>query len=62
MSGKILMRLDYDDQLDGAIEKVNDALSIYNLKFEYSTGGDGFVMYELKEIGICEEIDENLLT
>jgi hypothetical protein len=49
---KVTMRVDYDDQLDDLVEKVNTTLIKCGspLRFEYKDGGDGYVIYELKEV------------
>jgi hypothetical protein len=42
------LRIEYDDQPDGVIDKVNAALKPLGLSFEYGDGGDGFVAYQLR--------------
>lgn len=66
MSGRIIMKVDNNECQDLVIEKVNDALSIYDLKFElvkqeidgsnvpYQTT----FIYELKEIEISADPDD----
>ena len=42
------IRIDYDDDMMGVIDKVNDALESHNLKFiEDNEQHDGFMLYDL---------------
>jgi len=43
-------RIEYDDQLDDAVEKISRALAEYGLTIEYGEGGDGVQEYEITKI------------
>lgn len=57
MNAKIVMRIDYKDNAVDIIDKVNDALAIYELEFERSTSDEEHIKYELLEID--PKTDEN---
>lgn len=43
-------RIEYDDQLDEAVEKISKALAEHNLTIEYGDGGDGYQEYEIEVV------------
>jgi hypothetical protein len=45
------MRVEYDDQLDGVVDKVNGVLAAHGLKFEDDgKEHDGFIIYTLVKV------------
>jgi hypothetical protein len=57
------LRLDYDDHLTDAMDKVNAALAKVGLRFEDDgLPHDGFVLYTLKKIAVPGPLDPALLT
>lgn len=49
--GKGQMRVEYDDQLDGVVDKVNGVLEAHGLRFEDDGNEhDGFCIYTLVKV------------